>query len=223
MVDSNALSSLQLAVLSGLGAVDGVFLSGGSCLALAYLGHRRSFDLDFFVVDQVDVEATAARLRALCGANGWRLEPLRTWPGFRRFLVVNDAEETLVDIVHDTAPQLVAVADKPIAFGARIDDLSDLVANKLCAALGRSEVKDLVDLYALDAAGVDLISAIGQAARKDAGMDPATLGWVLRSTPVDPSRLLLLRPVTADVLRQFRDDLVGRLIAASWPRNDGER
>lgn len=217
MADSSALTRLQLDLLEGLGSVDGAFLSGGSCLAFGYFGHRRSYDLDFFCADAETVTEVAGRLAALCAEQNWTLQSERAWPGFRRFQVAHGDEATIVDIVHDTAEQLVPVPQKPEIDGIRIDDLRDLLANKLCAALGRSEVKDLVDLFAMEAHGLDLLAAISDAERKDGGMDPATLAWVLRDAPTDTSRLLLLRPIDEHELRVFRDRLVERLAAAAWP------
>lgn len=169
MADSSALTSLQLDLLRRLGSVDGAFLSGGSCLAFGYFGHRRSYDLDFFCASAETVTEVAGRLTALCAEQAWTLESERAWPGFRRFQVKRGVEATIVDIVHDTAVQLVPVSQKPEIEGIRIDDLRDLLANKLCAALGRSEVKDLVDLFAMEAHGLDLLAAIGDAERKEGG------------------------------------------------------
>lgn len=219
MVDSNPLSSLQLAILHGMGAIEGVFLTGGSCLSHAYLRHRRSVDLDFFTVREEQVTEVVARLRHVAAGHGWTLEETRTWPGFRRFTVTSVDDATMVDIAHDAAPQLVAVENKPVVDGVRWDDLRDILANKLCAVLGRSEVKDLVDLFALDRHGHDALAALSDAQAKDGGMEPATLAWVLRNAQTDPSRLLLIEPITEAELRAFRDRLVERLAEGAWPSN----
>lgn len=213
MATSTALNSLQSEILLGLGTIDGTFLSGGSCLSHAYLHHRVSLDLDFFTVRAETVDEVAAHLAALCRRRGWAIETVQHYPGFRRYRVQDADRDTLVDIVHDAVPQLVPIELKPVIDGARLDDLRDLVANKLTAVLGRGDVKDLVDLYAIEQSGQDVLASLPDAQRKDAGLDVATLAWVLRSVPTDPGRLMLLHAISKAELTAFRDQLVDRLVA----------
>jgi len=44
------------------------------------------------------------------------------------------------------------------------------------------------------------------ALQKDAGIDPGTLGWLLGQFPLEPLPRML-SPLTAEELRQFRDQL----------------
>lgn len=214
----DTLTPLQRAVLDSLRDGPAFFLSGGAALATAYLGHRRSLDLDLFVADPASVEAVGAHLEHAGIPRGWTVEVVRLYPGFRRYSVRRGDEATLVDIVHDAAEQLVAIPAKPVHDGIRFDAMDDLVANKLCAVLGRGDVKDLVDLYFLARSGVDVLDWLPAARRKDAGMEPSTLAWVLRTMPVDPEQLLLVHPVTVAELAAFRDELVARLAVLAWPR-----
>jgi len=131
--------------------------------------------------------------------------------------VCRGSDCTLVDIVHDVVPQLVPLEEKPVRGGLRVDSLDDLIANKLCAILGRSDVKDLVDLYFLAESGVDLLAYVVRAHGKDGGMEPATLAFVLGQMPTNPLDLDLLKSVTGDQLDAFRDHLVSGLLALSWP------
>lgn len=214
----SALTPLQGEILEALRDAPPFYLTGGAALASRYLGHRQSLDLDLFVVEAGDVEALAAHLHQVAILRGWTVEDVRTYPGFRRYLVRTGSASTLVDIVHETARQVVPLAAKPVEGGIRIDDLEDLVANKLCAVLGRGEVKDLVDLFFLTAAGIDVLAHLESARQKDAGMDRATFAYVLRDMDVDPQGLLLLRPVSATELSRFRDALVSRLVEEAFPQ-----
>ncbi len=216
----DALTTVQREILDALKDAPPFYLTGGAALASSYLGHRQSLDLDLFVVDALDLEALAAFLQRTCVQRGWAVEEVRVYPGFRRYLVRSVAGSSLVDLVHETAAQMVPMAAKPVRDGVRVDAVQDLVANKLCAILGRSEVKDLVDLYFLAGSGIDVLASLDDARRKDAGLDPATLAWVLRQTPTDPEGLMLLRPVTAEQVSRFRDQLVERLAAMAWPRGE---
>jgi hypothetical protein len=192
------------------------YLSGGTALS-GYLGHRSSLDVDLFVGEALDVDVAASMLLHHASGAGWAVEELRRSPGFRRFRVSCGGDSTLVDIVHEVVPQLVPLAEKPVHDGLRVDSLDDLVANKLCAVLGRSEVKDLVDLYFLEESGVDVLAYLRAARGKDGGMEPATLGFVLGQMPTDPVGLNLLKPLSEDQLAEFRDRLVAALVRIAWP------
>lgn len=212
----DALSSLQREILDGMAGAQGCFFSGGAALSAFYLAHRRSLDLDFFTDDAESIDELQLRLGRLCQEQGWELREEQRYPGFRRCMVSDGAAQTLLDFVHEPVQQVVPLGEKPMHQGLRYDSLVDLVTNKLCAVLGRGDVKDLVDLYFLERANVDLLAFLDTARTKDGGIEPTTLAWVLRATPTDPSRLLLLQPVSAADLAHFRDQLVNRLLERGW-------
>jgi len=215
---ASPLTALQRDVLAALGGVPGFYLSGGAALALVHLQHRQSLDLDLFTEAADLVPRLVAEIEHVAAREGWTCRTLQRYASFCRLAVSRDTETTLVDVVHDTATPLVDLARKPLALGVRTDDLDDLVVNKLCALLGRSDVKDLVDLYFLERAGHDPLAWLDRARQKDGAMDAATLAFVLKDVHTDPSSLLLLKPVTEPELRAFRDALVRRLAALAWPR-----
>jgi hypothetical protein len=97
-----------------------------------------------------------------------------------------------------------------------IDSAQEILANKLCALLSRTEVRDLVDVARLAEAGNDPIAALDFAFRKDAGMSAGQLAWVLSSFPIptDPS---LLYGMSQKDLLDFRENLINRLTAAAFP------
>lgn len=218
MAGSSPLTALQQALLAAVGSVDGAYLTGGSCLAHVYLHHRRSLNLDYFVAEAQQIGEVAERVLLVCESNGWQHQAIRTYPGFRRIEVHAAQESTLVDIAHDAVLQLVPIAQKPVVDGGvRVDALRDLIANKLTALLGRGDVKDLLDLCVLARRGHRLLDSLADAQSKDAGLDPATLAWVLQSVPTDPGRLDLLEPVTSTDLRHFRDAFVKELVEFALP------
>ena len=59
--------------------------------------------------------------------------------------------------------------DKPLINGIRVDPPQEIMANKLCALLSRSEIRDLVDVRALELAGYRLESALSAAVTKERG------------------------------------------------------
>jgi len=122
-----------------LGAVPSAYFTGGTVLS-GYLGHRTSLDIDLFVTEVGDVDVAGMLLQSSAADRGWSILELRRFPGFRRFRVGAGEESTLVDIAHEAVAQVVPLEAKPLREGVRVDSLEDLVANKLCAVLGRSEV-----------------------------------------------------------------------------------
>lgn len=59
-----------------------------------------------------------------------------------------------------------------------------LLAQKLCALLSRTELRDLEDVGALLDAGEDLERGLRDAAQLDGGFSPPTLAWLLQSFPI---------------------------------------
>jgi hypothetical protein len=99
--------------------------------------------------------------------------------------------------------------------GVVVDSPEEILANKLCALLSRVEPRDLVDVMALAAKGLDPVAAVVAAARKDAGV-ASQLAWVISSFPI-PEGVPLPGDVAIGALREFRDSLASRLARAAFP------
>ncbi len=142
------------------------------------------------------------------------VESIQTSPDFRRLLVRRGEEAVLVDLVRERVVQLAT--EKLLINGIRIDPPEEILANKLCALLSRSEIRDLVDVRALELAGYRMEDGLAAAALKDAGLTPAQLGWVL-------SQIILgndLTPpggVSTAELREYLDELIARLARLAFP------
>ena len=107
-------------------------------------------------------------------------------------------------------------APPPAVEGIVVESLTDLRASKLTCILSRSEPRDLVDLLVLDRAGHPPERDLGLALKKDAGIDPAILAWLLTQFPVEPLPMML-KPLSPDELRRFRDELALRMRALAAP------
>jgi hypothetical protein len=68
--------------------------------------------------------------------------------------------------------------------GIHVDPPQEILANELCALLSRSEIRDLLDVRALEMAGYRMEDALAAAASKDSGLTPAQLAWVLTQIEV---------------------------------------
>ena len=98
----------------------------------------------------------------------------------------------------------------------RIDSPREILVNKLCALLSRSEVRDLVDIVELEKLGFSIEAALPLAAQKDAGFTPSQLAWILQQVRLgDDARI----PGGASVeeLRRFVASLIERLRRAAYP------
>lgn len=193
----------------------GFFLTGGSALAEYYLHHRRSEDLDLFTTDDVAFATGASLIEAAARRLGATVQWVRTGPQFRRGLVIRGTESVVVDLVRDIDQQIVE--GKPVKDGVRVDSIEDITANKLCALLGRQEVKDVIDLYFLERSGVDLAASVALAARKDAGMNPAVLSQICASIPIPAIPATLVQAVSRETLQEFLADLSRRLARLAFP------
>ena len=112
------------------------------------------------------------------------------------------------------APQHAVIEDVTIV----VDSMHEILVAKLTALLGRIELRNLVDVEALLSAGADLIAALRDAPKKDAGFSAITLAWVLHSFDVQPlARALGWSEAQTTAAEMFRQQLIERLTTISKP------
>jgi hypothetical protein len=211
---ASRLTALQGEVLVAFfERVDGFYLTGGAALAGFHLGHRETHDLDLFTLGGRLTEGVDA-LRDLARAIGARCEEVRTAPEFRRFVLSRGDDSVVVDLVVEWAPQVVA--DKPRVGSIRVDPPEEILANKLCALLGRAEIRDLVDVRALEQSGQSLEEALVAGQRKDGGLTPGQLAWVLSQISIG-EEARVPGGVTAPELRRYLQGLIDRLVSLARP------
>lgn len=214
------LTPLQVHVLKLLAPIRPSWtLTGGAALAGWYTRHRTTRDLDLFWSGERVLGALPRDVDARLRTAGLTTEVLQRAASFERLRVTQGEAVVIVDLVADPTP----VAEAPAVLSVegvevRVDTAHQLLVNKLCALLSRSELRDLVDLRALLDAGGDLDRALADAPRKDGGFSPLTLAWVLRSLPIRVLAGRLGTPAEeAETLEAFRDGFVERLAAAAAP------
>lgn len=211
---NSKLTALQSEFLKAFFArEDRFFLTGGAALAGFHLGHRETYDLDLFTLANAIDDGVRAATEAARQV-GASIEAIQTAPDFRRLLLRRGDKAVEIDLVHEFVKQ--RVADKPLIEGVRVDPPEEILANKLCTLLSRSEVRDLVDLRALEAAGFKVEDALPFAALKDTGLTPAQLSWVLNQIELgDQSNLP--GNVSSTELRQYLSNLIERLVRLTFP------
>lgn len=181
------------------------FLTGGAVLCGWVLGHRRTDDLDLFTSDDEAMTQGDRLVRAAAAEIGAAVESVQAHPDFRRYVVHRSGESMVVDLARDRTPQLYPKVDRD---GVPSDTVEEIVANKICALVGRSEIRDLLDLFALERAGFRAEDFVAEAARKDAGVTPATIAWILSTLTVPDE---LPDGFDAEGLHAFARDLEQRM------------
>ena len=91
------------------------------------------------------------------------------------------------------------------------------LSNKLCALLSRSEIRDLVDVRALEALGYSLEDAFAAAQQKDRGLTHAQLAWVLQQIELGDD-LVPPGDVSRQELQDYLDDFIAHLKKLSFPQ-----
>jgi hypothetical protein len=185
-----------------------------------HLGHRTTRDLDLFWRKRAELGDLGGEALASLRANGLDAQMLRSAPAFAEARVSDCADVCIVDLVAEPfapiePPERVEVLATTIA----IDSRHEILVNKLTTLLNRSELRDLVDVDALVAAGGDLERALADAPKKDGGFSPLTLAWVLKDLDVRPlARALGWSQAEIDRIESFHRSLLDRLTATSFPK-----
>jgi hypothetical protein len=187
-------------------------LGGGAALAGAHLRHRLSRDLDLFFSERDALRALVPQLAETAAVGGGDVAVLRDAPSHVRAHLRCGQYDLELDLVHDAVAPL-APPSEPID-GIRLVSFEDLRAAKLTCLLSRAEPRDLVDVLFLDRAGHAPELDLPLALRKDAGMDPGVIAWLLRSFRTEPLPTMLL-PLSPAELDQYRDALAQRFKAVA--------
>ena len=167
----NLLTHLQqefLRILSQLPDQDQFYLTGGTVLAEFYLGHRLSYDLDFFTGVDGIVQPVSYQLEKLIEQNGLGAKVIRRFVTYVEFSISNNEETLKVDLALDSPFRFEApVFCSP---GIHVNNFADLCVDKLLAYYGRAEPRDAVDLYCiLQTENPEIL--LEKAGQKDPGFD----------------------------------------------------
>lgn len=182
-------------------------LAGGVALSGAYLGHRLSKDVDLFFRDRSSLRLLTDALSEAAAAAGGSIKIVQDAGTFVRAELQISSQRIDVDLAVDSTPEL---APPQVIDGVEVLSLEDLRASKLTCLLSRSEPRDLVDVLFLERAGFQAESDLELALKKDAGVDPGIMGWLLDQFPVAPLPVML-SPLTSGDLKVYRDALSARM------------
>jgi hypothetical protein len=201
MAFASRLSPLQDRVLDVLAGLEPPWvLFGASALIGFHLGHRTSRDLDLAFRPLVSLGEVPREVEARLRLAGLQVEHIQRALAFARLRVADATESIELDLVADPTPAVEPPLEpRP---GVRVDTARSLFAQKLCALLSRTELRDLEDVGALLDAGAALEQGFEDAARLDGGFSPPTLAWLLQSFPIERALEEGRDPVRLDEIRK---------------------
>ncbi|HEY7213272.1 MAG TPA: nucleotidyl transferase AbiEii/AbiGii toxin family protein [Thermoanaerobaculia bacterium] len=219
-MSGDKLTALQWRILEVLADIRPPWtLTGGGALVGFHLKHRITKDLDLFWHGQSQLGGLPQKVRDRLTTAGLEIAVVQSGDSFYQFRVSDGQEVCIVDLVAESippveAPNLVRIQDISIS----VDTPHEILVNKLCALLGRAEIRDLIDVRSLLQAGADLKRALQDAPRKDAGFSPLTLAWILRDVrPTALARVTGMDQAEAEDLENFKERLVSDLQEAAAP------
>lgn len=214
------LDPLQERVLRVLAAAcPGWRLTGGAALAGFHLAHRTTRDLDLLWGGLERLDRVPEEVRVALTADQLSVATVQTAPSFHRFRVTDGRLVTVLDLMAEpVAPVEPPEVHRHCETEVLVDTPHEILVNKLCALLGRAELRDLQDVGALLAQGGDLERAVADAPRKDGGFSALTLAWVLENLDVEGIGAVTgLTPDELADLDRVRRELVDRLLRVARP------
>jgi hypothetical protein len=155
------------------------YLTGGTALSRCYFGHRYSDDIDLFVnSDQGFQEKVKSILSALSGFDFVRTINARDIVS----IIIQDLLK--VDFINDVGVRIGENVRH--ALFSRVDNLDNILANKLSAIIGRDDPKDVIDIWIIAQNGnSDWKSIFRNAGSKAEGIFPPSVCERLDSFPVE--------------------------------------
>ena len=121
------------------------YLTGGTALSRAYYNHRYSDDLDFFVnqdstyTDQVEIILTALIKQFT----------IKITHRSESFLALTLQDKLKLDFVNDISFHSGKILKKILY--PQVDNVTNILSNKLSALISRDEAKDVVDIITIAA------------------------------------------------------------------------
>jgi len=161
----------------------GFYLTGGTALSRAYLHHRYSDDLDFFVNDIPDFKAQVNTVIKAIADTGHPIDISVADDGFARIFVFDGDSSLKLDFVNDV-PFCSGIPMVTSLF-VRTDNLNNILSNKV-TALGRYSAKDVADIvFICKSLKFSWESIVNDACEKDLWVNPVNIVEVLEQFPVE--------------------------------------
>ena len=178
-IDYNKLYKLQDKVLAIVFETEKIFyLTGGTCLSRFYIEKRYSDDLDLFANNESRFNLAVKNVKTVL----LKKFSVNTEVDGKDFIRLKINELLQVDIVNDR----VFYYGEPIVQknGLIIDNIENILSNKITAIISRDNPKDIFDIYLISKYYSFKWNNIMKTAHKKAGFEDSDLIIRLKSFPI---------------------------------------
>jgi len=159
------------------------YLTGGTALGRAYLNHRYSDDLDFFINNATDFKQQVLTIIQGLKSSGIRHNPGPVDDSYARIIIISDECTLKLDLVNDV-PFRKDLPVKTDLF-SRTDNIMNILSNKI-TALSRYTAKDVIDIvYISESFSFNWESIFNDASEKDLWANPVNACEVLEKFPIE--------------------------------------
>jgi hypothetical protein len=159
------------------------YLTGGTVLSRAYLNHRYSDDLDFFLNNSSNFKSQTNTVIKALTESGISLETAVADEGYARLFVFHGEHALKLDFVNDVSFR--RGTPEPTKLFERTDNLYNILSNKI-TALGRYSPKDVVDIvYLCEMLSFNWENILNDASEKDLWVNPINAAEVLEQFPIE--------------------------------------
>ena len=151
----------------------GSYVAGGLALNHRLSEPRQSRDIDIFHDSEKALSESWRSDRERLEGNGYSVEPLREKSSFIEAVVSKDGERTEIQWGVDSAYRFFPLVEDEVA-GFTLHPV-DLAVNKLSALVGRTEVRDWIDVMTAIRRIQPLVYLLSAACGKDPGFSPTSM------------------------------------------------
>jgi len=178
----NTVYPIQDKVLKIVGALPvDFYLTGGTALARAYLHHRYSDDLDFFLNASKGFKQQVEAIIDYFNASKVRFDPAAADDSYARIFVYEGEATLKLDFVNDVPFRKGSPVITDIF--PRTDNILNILSNKL-AALSRYAVKDVADIvFISQSIPFNWEEMFMDASEKDLWANPVNAAEILEKFP----------------------------------------
>ena len=204
------LYPLQAAIIQIVnGRTDPFYLTGGTALSRGYLNHRYSANLVFFTNNNPSfIKACDSALKGLKGEGFKIKDDASNLPYFIRKIIfakgMSNPISIQVDFINDIAVHFGGIINHPSL--GRLDNLQNILTNKLCAVLERNEARDVIDIWAickkLDFSWADILR---EADMKSESIDSRNISGTILSLP--EKEFDNIKWVSKPLFKDFQNDI----------------
>lgn len=139
MMHYDILDETRKGILPLLGKFgDHFYLAGGTGLALQ-LGHRDSFDFDFFCQEDFDTVDLSQKVESVFA--GSEIQKIQEAPGTLTVIIDKEVQISFLNYPYKLLEALIETEH------LRLASIADIAAMKVSAIISRASKKDYVDLY----------------------------------------------------------------------------